>query len=66
MMFKPADDAKFAAWFTKKENVYTSSDIQNELIKLMGVAVLCSIVLSVQSSPFLTVVVEEMTDIANQ
>ena len=49
----------------KKTNTYTSPDIQNELLKHFSCEVLHQIVSSLQSSPFLTVMVDETTDVSN-
>ena len=66
LKFKAESDANLASWLARKENIYTSPDIQNEIIKLMGVAVLRNVVSSLQSSPFLTIMIDETTDISNQ
>lgn len=59
LQFKAESDTNLAGWLKRKENVYTSPDIQNEMIKLMGVAVLQNVVSSLQSSPFLTIMIDE-------
>ena len=51
---KSESDPNLAAWFKWKENVYTSPEIQNELIKVMGTHILRNISKELQSSPFLT------------
>ena len=51
--------------FKRKENVYTSPDIQNEVIKLMGHQVLRDIAGDLQKSSFLTVMADETTDTSN-
>ena len=38
LRMKAADD--LADWLKRKENVYTSPDIQNELLKTMGIQLL--------------------------
>ena len=48
-------DANLAEWLTRKENVYTAPDIQNEIIKSMGIQILRHITLNLQSSPFLSI-----------
>ena len=49
----------------KKTNTYTSPEIQNELLRLFSCEILCKIAGSLQSSPFLTVMIDETTDISN-
>lgn len=48
-----------------KENVYTSPDIQNEVIKVMGHQVLRDIATDLQASSFLKVMADETTDSSN-
>ena len=54
-----------AAWLKRKVNVYTSPDIQNELIKLMGIHILRKISKELQNSAFLTIMEDETTDSSN-
>ena len=42
-------------WMKRKGNTYTSPDIQNEIIKIMGMKLLRKISLDLQPSPFLTI-----------
>ena len=44
LALKAKEDTNLAEWLKRKENVYTSPDIQNELIKIMGDHVLQSII----------------------
>ena len=53
-------------WLQKKGNFYTSPDIQNEIIKIMGLQVLREIASDLLSSPFLTIMVDETTDASNR
>ena len=50
----------------KKMDKYTSHDIQNELLKIMSHYVLRGIAEQLQSSSFLTVMIDETTDVTNQ
>ncbi len=36
LQMEAVQDANLKDWLKRKENVYTSPDIQNEVIKLMG------------------------------
>ncbi len=40
LQMKATQDANLKEWLKRKENVYTSSTIQNEIIKLMGLQLL--------------------------
>lgn len=59
-------DEILANWLKRKENVYTSETIQNEMIKLMGLSVLRNIVAELQRAPFLTIMADETTDTSNR
>ncbi len=48
-------------WLNKKTNKYTSHDIQNEILKVMAMRVLRNIGNSLQSSPFITIMIDETT-----
>ena len=62
---KADDYPNLAEWLRRKENVYNSPDIQNEIIKIMGLHLLRSLTKELQRSPFLTIMVDETTDAAN-
>ena len=59
-----ADDVTLD-WLRKKCNKYTSHEVQNEIIKLMAVHCLRKVSDSLQQSPFLTIMIDETTDISN-
>ena len=59
-------DPNLCRWLKRKENVYTSPDIQNEAVKVMGVKLLRGLSNSLQCSPFLTVMVDETIDVSNK
>ncbi|KAL5493733.1 hypothetical protein EMCRGX_G014955 [Ephydatia muelleri] len=59
-------DAKMDEWLKKKTDKYTSHDIQNELLKIMAQHVLRSIAVQIQDSRFVTVMIDETTDVCNQ
>ena len=64
LQMKAEDDPNLAEWLRRKENVYTSPAIQNEIIKVMGLQVLKRS--DLQSSSFLTVMADETTDSSNR
>ena len=65
LRMKAEEDPNLAQWMTRKENVYTNPDIQNDVIKLMGLKRLREIT-SCQDSPFITVMADESTDSSNK
>ena len=66
LYMKSEEDPNLKKWLKRKDNVYTSPCIQNEIIKIMGLQVLREITKNVQGSPFLTVMIDETTDITNR
>ena len=68
LCLKARDDSNLADWLKRKENVYTSPEIQNEIIKILGNHVLATkhSYKELQSSPFLTVMAVETSDCSNK
>ena len=66
LYMKAEKDEILANWLKRKENVYTSPTIQNEMIKLMGLSMLRSIVTELQKAPFLSIMVDKTTDASNE
>ena len=60
------DDPKFSKWLEKKTDKYVSADIQNELLKVMGLQVLRDIATSLHSAEFYSIMVDETTDVSNK
>ena len=56
------DDPKFAKWLEKKTDKYVSADIQNELLKNMGLQVLRDIGAALHNAEFYSLMVDETTD----
>ncbi len=46
-------------------NVYTSADIQNEMIKIMGINIMRKIATDIHASPFITIMADETADTSN-
>ena len=59
------DDAALSEWLKRKDDKYTCHQVQNELIKIMVCEVLQEVSSSLHKSPFLTVMVDETTDVSN-
>ena len=66
MKLRGEDDSRIAGWLEKKTDKYTSPDIQNEILKTMALQVLRQVIKSMSSSPFLSLMVDETTDISNK
>ena len=63
---KAEDDPRLLDWLKKKINKYTSHDIQNEILKLMAVRILRDIASGLHLSPFITIMIDETTDVSNK
>ena len=59
------DDPDLAAWLQRKQNKYTSHEIRNEILKTMALSILRNIASCLQQSPFLTLMMDETTDVSN-
>lgn len=66
LRMKAEDDPVLLEWLKRKENVYTSPDIQNEILKIMGLQIFRMISKEIHTSPFLTIMADETTDISNK
>ena len=60
------DDARIATWLEKKTDKYTAPDMQNEILKVMALEVLRQVVSSLHMAIFLTIMVDETTDMPNK
>ncbi len=63
---KAEDDPRLHDWLKKKMNKYTSHDTQNEILKVMAVRILRKIAAGLQLSPFITIMMDETTDVVNK
>lgn len=66
LRFLPGDDDALVQDWLKKQNKYTSHEIQNELLKIMAHHVLRDVADHLQKSPFLSIMIDETTDVSNQ
>lgn len=66
MNLRAEDDPRIVDWLERKTDKYTSPEIQNEVLKIMALSVLRNIIHSIHSSFFLTVMIDETTDISNK
>ena len=65
LLHKAEENTNLANWLKRKENVYCSPDIQNEMKELMGLQILRDITINLQQSPFLSIMADETTDKSN-
>ena len=66
LKMKGEKDDILANWLKRKENVYTSPQIQNEMIKVRGLSILRSKVAELKKTPFLAIMADETTDSSNR
>ena len=66
LKLKGEDDPAMLEWLKRKVNKYTSHEIQNDIIKVMAMHVLRSVATCLQQSPFLTLMMDETTDVSNK
>jgi len=53
MILRSEEDSIINDWLKKKSDKYTSPEIQNELLKIMAISVLCQVISLVQDAPLL-------------
>ena len=66
LRLRGTDDARVLDWIKRKNDKYTSPDIQNEMLEILGKTVLRRIVVDVQNALFYAIMVDETTDCSNQ
>lgn len=66
MKLRGNDDDRIKEWMNKKMNKYTSPEIQNEILQIMGSDILNKIADTLHKTPFFTVMVDETADISNK
>ncbi len=66
MKLRGENDPRIPDWLDKKTNKYTAPDIQNEILKVMALSVLRQVVDSIHSAPFLSIMIDETTDVSNR
>ena len=59
-------DSSFENWKIKRGKMYTSPDIQNEIIGILGLHVLRDIRNDITMSPFISILIDEATDLSNR
>ena len=60
------DDPNFQEWLYKETNQFTSSAIQNEILKDIAMHILRSIVKNIKKSSYYSIMADEITDIINK
>lgn len=66
MNLSAKDDPQFAEWLEKKTDKYVSPNVQNELLKIMALAVLREISNTIRESSFYAIMCDECTDVSNK
>ena len=60
------DDSRIFDWIGKKNNKYTTADMQNEMLMVMSLKILREIISNIHNAFFYTVMVDETTDCSNK
>ena len=66
LQLKGEDDPLMVDWLKRKANKYTSHQNQNDILKIMAIHVLREISVCLQKSPFITLMMDETTDVSNK
>ena len=68
LLLRGEDDPRIENWIKKKTDkyVYTSPEMQNEMLKVMALHILRDIAASLHATSFITLMVDETTDEANK
>ena len=64
LKYQGGDEIKY--WLQRKTNKYTSHELQNSFLKMMALYVLRNVTEKLQKSPYLTIMIDEKTDVTNQ
>ena len=66
LRLRGTDDARVLDWIKRKSDKYTSPEVQNEMLEILGKTVLRRIVTNIQNALFYAIMVDETTDCSNQ
>ena len=66
LLLRAEDDPNFQEWLHKETNRFTSSAIQNEILKDMAMHILRPIVKNIKKSSYYSIMADETTDIINK
>ena len=66
MKLRGEDDSRVLGWLERKNDKYTAPDMENKILKTMALLVLRRVIQSISSAPFLTMMIDKTTDIANK
>ena len=66
MKHRGEDDEEILEWLKKKSSKSLTTESQNELIRIMALHVLRQLTAKFHKSPFITIMIDETTDITNQ
>ena len=66
LQLRCVDCPELSVWLSKETDKYTSHDIQNEMIKIMGLHILRQVCEKMRDSGWYTIMADECTDVANK
>ena len=65
LKLRASEDPRIDEWLTRKQQKYTSPEIQNEMLGIMALEIQRMIVKDIQSSEFFSIMADETADVSN-
>ena len=59
------DDPRLMAWLKKKTDKYTSGEMQNNMLQIMGLTILRKIATCLQNSDFISIMADKTSELSN-
>ena len=66
LKLRAENDPVFTEWLKRKNNKYTSPEIQNEILKELALTILRDVVESIKAADFFSIVLDESGDVSNK
>ena len=66
LLLQAKDNSRILDWISKPINMFTSKHIQNEILKLMALKVLCEVTANIHKAKFFKILADEATDAGNK
>ena len=66
LLLRGIDDVTICGLLAKKQDKYTSPQIQNELLQIMALSIIQDIASSIRDAKYFTIMGDEMTDASNR
>ena len=65
LKLRASEDPRIDEWLTRKQQKYTSPEIQSEMLGIMALEIQRMIVKDIQSSEFFSIMADETADVSN-